>query len=222
MSIFTEKMKMLTAVVMETDRDAVVKALLAKGVMEFVRMDFLPADKMARLSGHSSSVPRAVLTDMRVRIETLMREAGIALPDLESVDIGDLPPLDMESNRRLLDRVSGSLQSVRNSQKELNTEINEISELLRYQREGKMEYLDLRVGRITHSTASELLSRLSQIGGIFLFSSEPYISLTLKRDSQRVSDVMDKFGWTESTDSEEQKAALDEAVGKARADIEEK
>ena len=222
MSIFTEKMKMLTAVVMETDRDAVVKALLAKGVMEFVRMDFLPADKMARLSGHSSSVPRAVLTDMRVRRETLMREAGIDLPDLESVDIGDLPPLDMESNRRLLDRVSGSLQSVRNSQKELNTEINEISELLRYQREGKMEYLDLRVGRITHSTASELLSRLSQIGGIFLFSSEPYISLTLKRDSQRVSDVMDKFGWTESTDSEEQKAALDEAVGKARADIEEK
>ena len=222
MSIFTEKMKMLTAVVMETDRDAVVKALLAKGVMEFVRMDFLPADKMARLSGHSSSVPRAVLTDMRVRIETLMREAGIDLPDLESVDIGDLPPLDMESNRRLLDRVSGSLQSVRNSQKELNTEINEISELLRYQREGKMEYLDLRVGRITHSTASELLSRLSQIGGIFLFSSEPYISLTLKRDSQRISDVMDKFGWTESTDSEEQKAALDEAVGKARADIEEK
>ena len=64
MSIFTEKMKMLTAVVMETDRDAVVKALLAKGVMEFVRMDFLPADKMARLSGHSSSVPRAVLTDI--------------------------------------------------------------------------------------------------------------------------------------------------------------
>ena len=220
MSIFTEKMKMLTAVVMETDRDAVVKALLAKGVMEFVRMDFLPADKMARLSGHSSSVPRAVLTDMRVRIETLMREAGIDLPDLESVDIGDLPPLDMESNRRLLDRVSGSLQSVRNSQKELNTEINEISELLRYQREGKMEYLDLRVGRITHSTASELLSRLSQIGGIFLFSSEPYISLTLKRDSQRVSDVMDKFGWTESTDADAQKSAEGEAVAAAKAWIE--
>ncbi len=218
MSMFTEKMKMLTAVVMDSDRDAVVKALLAKGVMEFVRMDFLPADKMARLSSHSSSVPRAVLTDMRIRIETLLREASIQLPDLDSMDIGDLPPLDMEGNRRLLDRIGGSLQTVRNRQKELNQKINEISELIRYQSEGKTEYLDLRVGHVTHSTPAELQGRLEPIGGIFLFSSEPCISLTLRRDSQRVSEAMDRFGWTESTDVEEQKSAMDEAIGKARAE----
>ena len=44
MSMFTRKMRMLTAVVMESDRDSVVKALLEKGVMEFVHIGLLPAD----------------------------------------------------------------------------------------------------------------------------------------------------------------------------------
>ena len=55
MSMFTRKMRMLTAVVMESDKDNVVKALLEKGVMEFVHIGSLPADKMARLSEHSEN-----------------------------------------------------------------------------------------------------------------------------------------------------------------------
>ena len=82
MSIFTRKMKMLTAVVMESDKDNVVKALLEKGIMEFVHIGSLPSDKMAKLAEHSSSVPKAVLTDMRVRVESLLKEGGIALPEL--------------------------------------------------------------------------------------------------------------------------------------------
>ena len=79
MNMFTRKMRMLTAVVMESDKEAVVKALLEKGVMEFVHIGSLPADKMEKLTGHSSSVPRAVLSDMRVRVETLLKEGGIKL-----------------------------------------------------------------------------------------------------------------------------------------------
>ena len=52
MSMFTRKMRMLTAVVMESDRDSVVKALLEKGVMEFVHIGLLPADYFAKLSEH--------------------------------------------------------------------------------------------------------------------------------------------------------------------------
>lgn len=217
MSMFTQKMKMLTAVVMENDRDSVVRALLRKGVMEFVHIDALPADKMSRLSSHSSSVPRAALTDARVRIETLMREAGIPLPDIESVDIDQLPPLDMEGYRRFLDRLSGSLQTIRAEQKELNEKLLSYSEIQRYAAEGKNEYLDLRTGTITHGSVKDLLSRLQLIDGIYLFDAEPYISLTFRRDSQRISDLMDKFGWAESPDPETQKNALPEALGKAKA-----
>ena len=217
MSMFTQKMKMLTAVVMENDRDSVVRALLRKGVMEFVHIDSLPADKMSRLSSHSSSVPRAALTDARVRIETLMREADIPLPDIESIDIDTLPQLDMEAYRRFLDRLSGSLQSVRAEQKELNEKLLSYAEIQRYASEGKNEYLDLRTGTITHGNAKDLLSRLQLIEGIYLFDAEPYISLTFRRDSQRVSDLMDKFGWAESSDPEIQKNALPEALGKARS-----
>ena len=220
MSMFTRKMRMLTAVVMESDKDNVVKALLEKGVMEFVHIGSLPAEKMAKLSEHSSAVPKAALTDMRVRIESLLKEGGIKLPELDSSSLDKLPPLDMETYRRTLDKLSLSLQSVRDSQKNINQDINAIDEIIRYASEKKNDYLDLRVGVNTHGTSEDLLQRLKQIGGVFLFSSKPYISLTLRRDSARVTDVMDKFGWTESTDSDAQKSALAEAIGEAKAETE--
>ena len=220
MSMFTRKMRMLTAVVMESDKDNVVKALLEKGVMEFVHIGSLPADKMARLSEHSSSVPKAVLTDMRIRVETLLKEGGLQLPELESHVLENLPSLDMETYRRTLDRLSLSLQSIRDRQKVINQDINALEEIIRYSAEKKDDYLDLRVGVTTHGSADDLLQRLEQIGGVFLFSSKPFISLTLRRDSSRVTEVMDKFGWTESTDSEAQKNAVAEAIGEAKAKTE--
>ena len=126
MSMFTRKMRMLTAVVMESDKDNVVKALLEKGVMEFVHIGSLPADKMARLSEHSSSEPKAVLTDMRIRVETLLKEGGLQLPELESHVLENLPSLDMETYRRTLDRLSLSLHSIRDRQKVINHDINGI------------------------------------------------------------------------------------------------
>ena len=220
MSIFTRKMKMLTAVVMESDKDNVVKALLEKGIMEFVHIGSLPSDKMAKLAEHSSSVPKAVLTDMRVRVESLLKEGGIALPELSGDAIQSLPPLDMENYRRTLDKLSLSLQSVRDRQREINQDINALEEIIRYSTEKKNDYLDLRVGVTTHGSSDDLLKRLQQIGGVFLFSSKPYISLTLRRDSARVTEIMDKFGWTESTESEAQKSAMGEALGEAKAAVE--
>lgn len=219
MSMFTRKMRMLTAVVMESDRDSVVKALLEKGVMEFVHIGSLPSDKMARLSSHSSSVPKAVLTDMRIRVETLMREGGIALPELSGDSVETVPALDMDSFRRTLDKLSLSLQSIRDKQRLINQEINALDEIMRYSKEKKEEYLDLRVGVNTHGSSEDLLNRLEQIGGVFLFSEKPFISLTLRRDSSRVTDAMDKFGWTESTDSEAQKNAESLAIAGAERQI---
>ena len=219
MSMFTRKMRMLTAVVMESDRDSVVKALLEKGVMEFVHIGSLPSDKMARLSSHSSSVPKAVLTDMRIRVETLMREGGIALPELSGDSVETVPALDMDSFRRTLDKLSLSLQSIRDKQRLINQEINALDEIMRYSNEKKEEYLDLRVGVNTHGSSEDLLNRLEQIGGVFLFSEKPFVSLTLRRDSSRVTDTMDKFGWTESTDSEAQKNAESLAIAGAERQI---
>ena len=219
MSMFTQKMRMLTAVVMDNDREKVVKALLEKGVMEFVHIGTLPAEKMQKLSSHASTIPRAALTDMRVRIETLMKEGAIALPDLEKTGIDDLPVLDMESSRRALDRLSGSLDTIRGQQREINQKINFYKEIIRYSGEKDDEYLDLRVGNVSHGEAKDLVARLEAIGGVFLFSSKPLISLTLRRDSSRVTEVMDKFGWTESTDTDAQKGAMAEAVGEANGRI---
>ena len=63
-----------------------------------------------------------------------------------------------------------------------------------------MDYLDLRVGTLASADKkADSMTRLSTFGGILADDGKGHlISLTLKRDSSRVADAFDKFGWTES------------------------
>ena len=213
MSMFTQRMKMLTAVVMDKDRERVVKALLEKGVMEFVHISELPEDKLAKLSSHPSAVSKTELQELRVRIEAMLREGGMRRPQLSGADIKSLPAVDTEAYDMKLKELSAALEEIRNRQQEVNRKINFYSEIVRYGRDkGGRDYLDFRAGDISHSAPEDLQGRLESIGGIFLFSSSPLASLTLRRDSKAVSSVMDKFGWIETTDVEAQKQLLKDAL----------
>ena len=90
MSLFTQKMKMLTAVVLDGYVDAVVKALLEEGVMEFVHIADFQADQAARLSSHKEGVPQAAFSDVRSRCENLMKQAGMLLPAIGRKDLDAL------------------------------------------------------------------------------------------------------------------------------------
>lgn len=207
MSVFTRKMKMLTAVVMDSHQSAVVKALLELGVMEFVHIDSLSSEK---LSSHKSSVPKAALSDMRIRIENLFSQARIAIPEISDADVDNASDFDYEALKHTLDRLSSSMQSVKDQQKIVNQSLVSSREMLDYIDSKKLDFLDLRVGNITGNT-EDLKKRLSSIGGVFIDSSMPLISLTLRRDSNRVTEILDKFGWTESTDAAAQKSAIEKA-----------
>ena len=49
MNLFTRPMKLLTAVVLEQTSDAVVRALLALGVLDFVHINKLDPQQMERI-----------------------------------------------------------------------------------------------------------------------------------------------------------------------------
>ena len=218
MSLFTEKMKMLTAVVLDSYADKVVKALLEKGVMDFVHIGDFDKDKVSRLQSHVAQVPKAAIADMRERAEAMFRQASLPLPSLDNVDLDTLPKLDMDSYRKALDRLTGSLSALKEEQKGVSQKLISINEIEGYIKDKKSEYLDLRVGTISHGKSDDLRVRLAPFAGVFLDEGTYLISLTLRRDSARVTAVMDKFSWAESSDLDNQKKALELASEKLEAD----
>ena len=200
MSLFTQKMKMLTAVVLDGYTDAVVKALLEEGVMDFVHLSDFQNEQVRKLSNRSPEVPFAAISDLRVRCENLMRQGGINIPSIEKNDVDRVNELNVDEIRKYLDRLSSSLSSLRDGQKEINQKLLSCDELINYIREKKMDYLDLRVGTLASADKkADFMTRLSSFGGILADDGKGnLISLTLRRDSSRVDDAFDKFGWTES------------------------
>ena len=151
MSVFTRKMKMLTAVVMDNHKDAVVKALLELGVMEFVHIDSIPSDKLSSISAHKSDISKAALSDMRIRIEGLFDQAMIDIPEINDSDVDNAKSLDYDSAKHTLDRLSSSIQTVKDEQKSVNQSLLSTEEMIGYIDGKKLEFLDLRVGTITGS-----------------------------------------------------------------------
>ncbi len=205
-------MKMLTAVVLDEYSDAVVKALLEEGVMDFVHISELDGEQAGRLSEHKSGTSVSAIDDLRVRCETLMKTGGISLPSISRSDLENLGTLDMSACRKMLDDLSSSLNSEREKQKNLNQRLISINEMLGYIKEKKMDYLDLRMGCIASGRSlDDFILRMTSLSAVIAEDGKGgLVSLSFRRDAQRVNDTMDKFGWTESASSDS-KTGLEKA-----------
>lgn len=215
MTLFTKPMKLLTAVVLEQKSDEVVKSLLALGVMDFVHLDKLDPKQMEKLSSRPSSVSRAALEDMRHRIEAMLRQGGRSLPSSEKLNVQDMQKPDMDGYRKLLDGINGQLTSLKDAQRSSNQLVLGLEEMQRYINEQKYAFLDLRVGKPAHGGMDELAEKLGAFGAVVTTSSTDsgkYISLTLRRDAAQVNPLMDKFGWTETSNADLQRTALSDAA----------
>lgn len=201
---------MLTAVVLEQTSDAVVKALLELGVMDFIHIDRLDPQQMQKLSSRSSSVNRMTLEDMRHRVEGLLRQGHIRLPSSDILDVKNLEKPQLEEYRKTIDDLTTRLLGLKEQQKESNQQVMGLEEIRRYINENKEEYLDIRVGEIGHGTPEDLKDRLASFGGLLekVEKSDKYISLTLRRDVSQVDPLLDKFGWVETSDIALQKQAV--------------
>lgn len=218
MNLFTRPMRLLTAVVLEETSDSVVKALLQLGVMDFVHLNRLDPAQMEKLSSRPSAISRTMLEDLRLRVEALLRQGHLPLPSAENLDVRRLEKPDMESYRTTLDTLTASLLSIKEAQKQNNQILMGIEEIRRYIDEEKGEYLDLRVGTIEGKSQSDLASKIASYGGLLepLGESGKLISLTLRRDIGQVDPLLEKFGWTESSDP----ALQQQAVGIIRTRLE--
>jgi V/A-type H+-transporting ATPase subunit I len=213
-------MKLLTAVVLEQTSEAVVKALLELGVLDFVHINKLDPQQMEKLSSRPSSVNRANLEEMRKRVEALLKQGHLDVPTSEVLDVKKLEKPQLEEYKRILDDLTSDLLSLKEKQKESNQQLMGIEEMRRYIAEEKGEYLDLRVGEITHGKSEDLSGKLAVYGGLLdrVPDSEKWICLTLRRDVSQVDPLLEKFGWVESSDVELQRKAISLIKGRLEAE----
>jgi V/A-type H+-transporting ATPase subunit I len=213
-------MKLLTAVVLEQTSEAVVKALLELGVLDFVHINKIDPQQMEKLSSRPSSVNRANLEEMRKRVEALLKQGHLDVPTSEVLDVKKLEKPQLEEYKRILDDLTSDLLSLKEKQKESNQQLMGIEEMRRYIAEEKGEYLDLRVGEITHGKSEDLSGKLAVYGGLLdrVPDSEKWICLTLRRDVSQVDPLLEKFGWVESSDVELQRKAISLIKGRLEAE----
>lgn len=206
MSMFTRKMKMLTAIVLDSRSDMVVKALLELGVMDFIHLS--NNDKLKK----HEDVANSELVELKSRIEAFYNQGGIVYPVLEDKDVEVLDEkLDLAECRRVLDNLSSSLLSLKDKQQKFTQKGIIIDEMISYFDKKKFDYIDLRVGTISRSSYDSFKNRLTPLGAITFEQGTDLVVVSLKRDSSRTNEVLDKFGWSESSALQDQKAATEEA-----------
>ena len=210
MNLFTVPMKLLTAVVLENKTDAVVQELLRLGVLDFIHVDTLAPELAAKLLVRSETMDRNALSDVRQRIEALYRQAGFSAPGSQRLDLKDLQDLELGDCIERLDTISAELQLLREKQKGISQTLIRVDELLQYCREEKVQYLDIRVGKMEKGDTDTLENRLAPYAHITLPDAERQetVVLTLRRDGSQVTPVFDKFGWIESVRTPERHLVL--------------
>ncbi|HZJ87798.1 MAG TPA: V-type ATPase 116kDa subunit family protein, partial [Sphaerochaeta sp.] len=222
MNLFTKPMRLLTAVVLEETSDAVVKALLELGVLDFVHLNRLDPAQMEKLSTRPSAINRTALEELRYRVESLLRQAHLGLPSSESLDVRRLEKPDMEGYKKTLDALTRDLLSIKEQQKASNQRLMGVEEMCRYLQEEGSQYLDIRVGTLASDRVDELAKKLAPYGGVveLLEDQETLATVSLRRDLGHVDPLFDKFGWTESSDVSLQRQAISVLQARLQAERE--
>lgn len=210
MNLFTVPMKLLTAVVLEEASEEVVRELLRLGVLDFIKVEKLAPEQAAKLLEMSRPEHREAYTDLRVRVETLFRQAGLPLPTNDRLELDSMTDVDVSRATQSIDAISGDLAAIREQQKMLSQTRIRVEEMLAYCKEGKTQYLDVRIGNVRKDDTALLESRLAAQAHM-LVSPEGWsdaVLLTLRRDRPQVEPLLEKLQWTENPQGDRSGEAL--------------
>ena len=209
MSLFTENMRLLTAVVIENKSDEVVKSLLKIGALDFVQITNLPPEQLAKLSKKRPNSDRLSIEDTRRRIDNLLRQSGRPIPNSSLLKVEDMQYLDIKTYRKILDEFSSSISEIKEQQKKLNQDFEILNEIKHYININKREFIEIRVGQI-NSNIEKMKKMLAEYSLILLEKDDNIATLSLKRDSANISQVLDMYRWEELDDKNiQQKLSLE-------------
>lgn len=209
MTIFPQRMKRLTAVVLHEDADALTRRLLNAGVMDFIDIRESQMDLRGKVSSVSRSSTQEDLQDVRRRIEMFLENSHLPLPEVQSLDAQQLQQVSLEQAGKELDSLAAGVSQIRERQQNAQQEINRLNELHRQislfeeitEFIPEDSYVEVRAGSIGSSRVESLKGGVSglpvyvHIGDADAEGSRPILLIHMSRDSQRISRVLDRLQW---------------------------
>ncbi|MBI9105582.1 MAG: ATPase [Spirochaetales bacterium] len=206
MGLFTSKMRLLTAVVIEEKSENVARELLRIGLLDFVKIsNIIDTDDFHLKQDLSVSTEVA---ELRRRLETLYQQAGIESPVREALIIEQMSDFNEAKYRKLIDKASSGIQELREKQKKLHQDSLKLEEIKNYLNRGGFggrggavsDFLSIHRGKPGRGSFDDLLSHLTSIPhfGTAVPGTADFFIVTLKRDQALVSEYFTKYMWTEN------------------------
>ena len=162
--MFTSPMRLLAAVALDTDSEAIARELLQLGALELVSIKELSGEWKSRLSQVEPQVNLARLGELRKRVEGFMAMARPALvrpvldgkshgsPNGETNGGAQAALVDLDRTDKFLDSVAAEVNGLRERQKAFQDEILKLEEIRRQ----IAAFGDLKTGTAASSSYSFL------------------------------------------------------------------
>jgi len=224
--IFTTEMTQLFAVVLAKDRQRVTEALLREGVMQFVGISEIETEKANYLSDVSSQAELTEVSDLRKRIEGFLHTGGIIPSIPAETDLDNRVSVDIEKEKKHLDRISVERGSIREKQRLIQQEILKLEDIRRQvelyglglsdvKLPGKQSFLSIQTGKLPAINVKKLESELQDIPSLDIELGRQddmahHLLISMKRDKERINNILADAGWSEIELPEELKSVKED------------
>ncbi|MBN2875089.1 MAG: ATPase V [Spirochaetales bacterium] len=234
--MFTSPMRLLAAVALDTDSDAIATELLKLGALELVSIKDLSGEWTSKTTKVEPRVSLARLGELRKRAEGFM---GMARPPIPRPIInGDtlVGRVDLDAAEKRLDAMAAEVNGLRERQKSLQDEILKLDEILRQieafgdlktgaAAASSFSFLSIRAGLLQADKIDDLTRALDGVPSVVLPSGDAsgveraVVLVSLKRDAVRIDPVLDRVGWQDARLPESSGESKDEALRTLNAKI---
>ena len=211
--MFTTQMTQLFAVALRRDCERITEVLLREGVMEFVRVSDLGEGSAAALATVKPEGELADITDLRQRVEGVLRTGGVTPRPPGEKDLAVRVSVDMDKERKALDRIAGECESLRERQRGLSQEILRLEDISRQvdlygltMSEAAMSprhsFISMQIGRIPLSRARDFENSLQPLPSLAVPMGQEqdaahYLLIFMKRDREQLEKILAKAGWVD-------------------------
>jgi V/A-type H+-transporting ATPase subunit I len=215
--MFTSPMKLLAALALSGDADAIAKELLRLGALELVSLKELSGDWKAGLSASEPRVNAARIAELRARAELFMDMAQppIKRPELNAAAVGTPSQADADAAAKLLDTIAADVNGLRERQKALQDEILKLEEIRRQieafddlkagaAASSTYSFLSIKAGLVAQDKLERLAKELEGMPSVLLPSggsgggSSGVVLVAMKRDAARIEPLLERFGWEDA------------------------
>ncbi len=211
--ITTASMKQMIAVVLDRDRKASIQALLDSGTVDFIDIREIHADWTEELREVEQPEEEQQVHELRERLDSLLRSAGRTPSSSEAEEAwAEIEAINLQRAEEMIEDLAAAVRRVREEQRKVQEELNRLQELRRQMpqsglmsglAEGSHSYIRVRSGTVSDERREQLHRALGDYAALYLpaegETERADLLIHLKRDDERIEQLLERFGWQSRT-----------------------